>query len=264
MAPASRSMGAPISPVWAPVALGWQSCPPTPTRLPSKRRRHRLDMDEGGADQDVAGQARCRLTNCVGQARGSRASCRSSSSCRRSAAEFQASLTFPLARSCPGLLWLVWQAGAGAAIPASHAHLPSRPGGHLVRQGAFSPADRLLRCLGHRGHAAQFRPRDGGGPRRWPGRSSRRKRRKRCAANCSASTAPPKAASSPTQRIRMALAQQAVEALVTDRVLAREITRMGVVVPDDAARDYILRHPWLPGRRWPFLAARVRRLPAQQ
>ena len=51
----------------------------------------------------------------------------------------------------------------------------------------------------------------------------------------------------PDARIRMALAQQAVEALVTDRVLGREISRMGVVVPDQAARDYIFSIPGFHG-----------------
>jgi len=51
----------------------------------------------------------------------------------------------------------------------------------------------------------------------------------------------------PDQRIRLALAQQAVEALVTDRVLGREITRMGVVVPDNATRDYIFGIPGFQG-----------------
>ena len=51
----------------------------------------------------------------------------------------------------------------------------------------------------------------------------------------------------PDARIRMALAQQAVEALVTDRVLGREIGRMGVVVPDNAARDYIFGVPGFQG-----------------
>ena len=51
----------------------------------------------------------------------------------------------------------------------------------------------------------------------------------------------------PDQRIRTALAQQAVEALVTDRVLAREIARMGVVVPDNATRDYIFGIPGFQG-----------------
>ncbi|NCY25926.1 MAG: hypothetical protein EBX37_14115, partial [Alphaproteobacteria bacterium] len=51
----------------------------------------------------------------------------------------------------------------------------------------------------------------------------------------------------PDARIRAALAQQAVEALVTDRVLAREITRMGVVVPDAAVRDYIFAIPGFQG-----------------
>ena len=51
----------------------------------------------------------------------------------------------------------------------------------------------------------------------------------------------------PDARIRAALAQQAVDALVTDRVLAREITRMGVVVPDAAVRDYIFSIPGFQG-----------------
>ncbi len=51
----------------------------------------------------------------------------------------------------------------------------------------------------------------------------------------------------PDQRVRMALAQQAVEALVTDRVLSREIGRMGVVVPDNATRDYIFGIPGFQG-----------------
>jgi len=51
----------------------------------------------------------------------------------------------------------------------------------------------------------------------------------------------------PDARIRAALAQQAVEALVTDRVLGREIARMGVVVPDAAVRDYIFAIPGFQG-----------------
>ncbi len=51
----------------------------------------------------------------------------------------------------------------------------------------------------------------------------------------------------PDARIRAALAQQAVEALVTDRVLGREITRMGVTVPDAAVRDYIFAIPGFQG-----------------
>ena len=51
----------------------------------------------------------------------------------------------------------------------------------------------------------------------------------------------------PDARVRGALAQQAVEALVTDRVLAREIARMGVVVPDAAVRDYIFGIPGFQG-----------------
>ncbi len=51
----------------------------------------------------------------------------------------------------------------------------------------------------------------------------------------------------PDARIRAALAQQAVDALVTDRVLAREISRMGVVVPDAAVRDYIFGIPGFQG-----------------
>lgn len=51
----------------------------------------------------------------------------------------------------------------------------------------------------------------------------------------------------PDQRVRLALAQQAVDALVTDRVLAREIARMGVVVPDNATRDYIFGIPGFQG-----------------
>lgn len=51
----------------------------------------------------------------------------------------------------------------------------------------------------------------------------------------------------PDARIRAALAQQAVEALVSDRVLGREIARMGVVVPDAAVRDYIFAIPGFQG-----------------
>ncbi len=51
----------------------------------------------------------------------------------------------------------------------------------------------------------------------------------------------------PDARIRAALAQQAVEALVTDRVLGREINRMGVTVPDAAVRDYIFGIPGFQG-----------------
>ena len=42
VAPASASISAEISPVWAPEALGWQSCAPTATfacRAPCRRRR---------------------------------------------------------------------------------------------------------------------------------------------------------------------------------------------------------------------------------
>lgn len=51
----------------------------------------------------------------------------------------------------------------------------------------------------------------------------------------------------PDARIRAAVAQQAVESLVTDRVLAREIQRMRVAVPDTAARDYVFAIPGFQG-----------------
>ena len=36
LAPASRSMAAEMSPVWAPAARAWQSCPPTATAEPAR------------------------------------------------------------------------------------------------------------------------------------------------------------------------------------------------------------------------------------
>lgn len=48
-------------------------------------------------------------------------------------------------------------------------------------------------------------------------------------------------------RIRPILAQQAVEGLVTDRVIGREVARMGVAVPETAMRDYIWSIPGFQG-----------------
>ena len=48
-------------------------------------------------------------------------------------------------------------------------------------------------------------------------------------------------------RIRPILAQQAVESLVIDRVVGREVNRMGVAVPDGAVRDYIWSIPGFQG-----------------
>jgi peptidyl-prolyl cis-trans isomerase D len=47
----------------------------------------------------------------------------------------------------------------------------------------------------------------------------------------------------PDASMRRAVAEQAVEALVMDRVLQQEAARMGVVVPDEAVRDYVFRIP---------------------
>lgn len=47
--------------------------------------------------------------------------------------------------------------------------------------------------------------------------------------------------------IRRAVAGQAIEALVLDRVIRQEAERMGIAVPDDAARDYIFQIPAFQG-----------------
>ncbi|WP_424813902.1 SurA N-terminal domain-containing protein [Roseococcus sp. YIM B11640] len=49
------------------------------------------------------------------------------------------------------------------------------------------------------------------------------------------------------QRIRQAIAGQAVEALVQERVLRQEATRMGLAVPDDAVRNYVFQIPAFAG-----------------
>jgi peptidyl-prolyl cis-trans isomerase D len=51
----------------------------------------------------------------------------------------------------------------------------------------------------------------------------------------------------PDATVRRAVAEQAVEGLVMDRVLRQEAARMGVVVPDDAVRDYVFRIPGFQG-----------------
>ncbi|WP_164868114.1 peptidylprolyl isomerase [Rhodovarius crocodyli] len=51
----------------------------------------------------------------------------------------------------------------------------------------------------------------------------------------------------PDARVRTAVAQQAVESLVNDRVLSREIGRMHVAVPDAAAREYVFGIPAFQG-----------------
>lgn len=48
-------------------------------------------------------------------------------------------------------------------------------------------------------------------------------------------------------RIRRAVADQALESLVLDRVLRQEQTRMRIVVPDDVVRDYIFQIPGFAG-----------------
>ena len=51
----------------------------------------------------------------------------------------------------------------------------------------------------------------------------------------------------PDARIRQAVAQQAVESLVLDRLGRQEARRMGVAVPDEAVRAYIFRIPGFHG-----------------
>lgn len=51
----------------------------------------------------------------------------------------------------------------------------------------------------------------------------------------------------PDANMRRAVAEQVVEGLVIDRVLQQEAARMGVVVPDDAVRDYVFRIPGFQG-----------------
>lgn len=51
----------------------------------------------------------------------------------------------------------------------------------------------------------------------------------------------------PDATIRRAVAEQVVEGLVMDRVLRQEAARMGVVVPDEAVRDYVFRIPGFQG-----------------
>lgn len=51
----------------------------------------------------------------------------------------------------------------------------------------------------------------------------------------------------PDANIRRAVAEQVVEGLVMDRVLQQEAARMGVVVPDEAVRDYVFRIPGFQG-----------------
>lgn len=51
----------------------------------------------------------------------------------------------------------------------------------------------------------------------------------------------------PDARIRRAVAEQAVESLVLDRVQRQEARRMGVAVPDEAVRSYIFRIPGFHG-----------------
>ena len=51
----------------------------------------------------------------------------------------------------------------------------------------------------------------------------------------------------PDARIRRAVAEQAVESLVLDRVQRQETARMGVAVPDEAVRAYIFRIPGFHG-----------------
>ena len=48
-------------------------------------------------------------------------------------------------------------------------------------------------------------------------------------------------------RIRRAIAEQALEGLVLDRVLRQEQARMGISVPDDVVRDYIFQIPGFAG-----------------
>ncbi|MCU0887317.1 MAG: SurA N-terminal domain-containing protein [Rubritepida sp.] len=45
----------------------------------------------------------------------------------------------------------------------------------------------------------------------------------------------------PDARIRRAVAEQAVERLVLDRLVAREVARLGLAVPDEAVRDYVFQ-----------------------
>lgn len=51
----------------------------------------------------------------------------------------------------------------------------------------------------------------------------------------------------PDANMRRAVAEQVVEGLVIDRVLQQEAARMGVVVPDEAVRDYVFRIPGFQG-----------------
>jgi len=51
----------------------------------------------------------------------------------------------------------------------------------------------------------------------------------------------------PDAGIRRAVAEQVVEGLVIDRVLRQEAARLGVVVPDEAVRDYVFRIPGFHG-----------------
>ena len=54
LAPASRSISADISPVWAPLALAWQSCPPTSRPLPLTASATASHQGRRRADQHLA------------------------------------------------------------------------------------------------------------------------------------------------------------------------------------------------------------------
>ena len=56
--PASAIISAAISPVWAPDALGWQSCPPIISGDPLAAAAAAEISVAGGADGDIAGHAR--------------------------------------------------------------------------------------------------------------------------------------------------------------------------------------------------------------